>query len=77
MPSSRSLSQIEQSRNAIYLEALGVGGFYSINYERFIDDNYTLRIGYSSWTVKALTTQSFTGVPIMLNYLYGEKHSAQ
>jgi hypothetical protein len=68
-------SQIKQSKNAIYFEALGVGGLYSINYERLSDDNnYGLRIGYSSWTMVLFGRTTFIGVPIMLNYLDGNKN---
>lgn len=68
-------AQKEPGKNVIYIEGLGVGGLYSINYERFIKDDYSIRIGFTTWTTRIITTQSFTGVPIMGNYLIGKSNS--
>ena len=69
------LAQNDPAKNAIYFEGLGVGGFYSINYERLINTNTSLSIGYSSWTITILGTDSFMGIPIIFHYFPGEQNS--
>lgn len=62
-------------RNSIYLESLGNGGLFSINYERLLSDHLGLRLGFGSW--EAGDFLGFYGggrvttVPIMLNSLHG------
>ncbi|MFA8342670.1 MAG: hypothetical protein ACEPO8_06805 [Rhodothermaceae bacterium] len=51
-----------QTKNNIYVEALGNGLAYTINFEREIVQNINLRIGYGNILVRT--------VPIMLNYHY-------
>ena len=66
---------LEPAHNAIYFEALGAGILYSINYERFITKDVTLRIGYSSWSVPFFGLESFIGVPVMVHDLIGSGNS--
>ena len=66
--------------NALYAEAAGVGLLYSLNYERMVSDNVSLRIGYSSWSftlpfIFVSESVSFTGIPIMVNLLEGRGNS--
>ena len=70
------LSQSQDSQNAIYAEAFGPGLIYSINYERFISKEFTVRGGVSIFSFHGSTSQS-TGVivPIMSNYLLGDENS--
>jgi hypothetical protein len=34
-------------KNTVFAEALGNGGLYSLNYERLLDDDWSLRVGLS------------------------------
>jgi hypothetical protein len=72
VPIDKLFSQVNQTRNAIYIEGFGPGLFYSINYERYLSETFTTRIGFSSWTNSGV---SFTGIPLMVNYLYGSGNS--
>lgn len=70
------LSQSQDSQNAIYAEAFGPGFFYSINYERFLSNEFTLRGGISIFSLNGSTSQStFIVVPLMGNYLLGNGSS--
>jgi hypothetical protein len=70
---------LEAPQNAVYFELLGPGLLYSINYERMVSDNISLRIGYSSWQVTTpfliTSSVSFTGIPVMVNFLSGDGNS--
>ena len=64
------------SRNAIYVEGLGPGIAYSINYEYRITEHIELRAGFSSWSMSMPFFSSndkttFTEFPLMVNYLIG------
>ena len=65
--------------NAIYAELLGQGILYSINYDYLITNNLSLRAGFSSWSIPAIFfidgDLSFTGYPVMVNYLTGSENS--
>jgi len=66
----------EFDRSAIYLELLGPGLLYSINYDFRVTQNWGLRAGFSDWTVPgifALTSGElgFAGFPITVNCLLG------
>ncbi len=72
------VNRIEEApNNAIYFEAGGPGLLYSINYERMITDDFSIRLGYSSWgfSLLASSSGSFTGIPIMINDLMGDGNS--
>jgi hypothetical protein len=67
------------AKNAIYVEGLGAGLFYSVNYERVIGD-FSPRIGFSYVSVSAGGTNAagtsggsasatFLAVPITVSYL--------
>lgn len=62
------------ARHAIYAEAFGQGLLYSINYDYRLLDQLSLRAGFTSWTIHGLfyDDMSFTGFPVMANYLTGE-----
>ncbi|CAN5598023.1 hypothetical protein BH23BAC1_BH23BAC1_19560 [soil metagenome] len=66
------------SRNNAYLELLGNGGLYSINYERIVVQNFALRLGFGAWKSIGLFgagDKSFVTVPILGNFLFGKKNS--
>jgi len=54
-----------QNKNNVYLELLGNGGVYSINYERNIFDSFNARIGfmYTSEEDEHIST-----IPFLINY---------
>ncbi len=60
--------------NAVYVELLGNGGFYTLNYERRIIEPLTLRIGFGFISVSATagsstSRASLLSIPIMANYI--------
>ena len=69
-----------QGKNTVYMEAIGVGLLYSLNYERNINDNITVRVGYSAISLDPAfdidygtidEKSTITSIPIMANYLIG------
>ena len=69
-----------EAKNAIYLDLLGPGLLYSINYDRMITDEFSARIGFSYFGVGASATDStgattasasfsYWAVPITASYL--------
>ncbi|MEM6343306.1 MAG: hypothetical protein AAF927_05480 [Bacteroidota bacterium] len=67
------LAQKGLSRNVVYLEALGLGTYYSFNYERnyYLNEPLRLgiRIGLAPWNVNE---DYFTSVPVGVHLLYGK-----
>ena len=66
-------------RNAIYVEVLGPGIAYSINYEYRIIKQIGLRAGFSSWSMSTNLFSSngkskFTEFPLIVNYLVGDNN---
>lgn len=63
------------SRNAVYIEGLGSGIAYSINYEYRITEQIGLRAGFSFWSTTPIFFSSgkstFTEFPLMVNYFVG------
>ncbi len=64
------------ARNAVYLELLGNGGLYSVNFERMLNDTLALRIGFATWNSPALfydgtPPDRLTTVPVTVSYLLG------
>jgi hypothetical protein len=64
------------ARNAVFLELLGNGGLYSVNYERMLSDTLALRVGFATWNSPALFYEGtppdrFTTVPVTVSYLLG------
>ena len=62
------------SYRTLYLEAGGLGLLYSINYEGSIQNNITIRIGIGSYQFNGYPfgPASFTGIPLIVNYLIGD-----
>lgn len=68
------------TKNAIYVEGLGPGLLYSVNYDRRITPNISVRLGFTSWSLELpfiLTVEriSLTAFPLMVNFLTGEGES--
>jgi len=81
--SGRGTSQERKANNLVYLELLGNGGLYSINYERMLGKDLSARAGFSYFSIGAgvsdgQTTSSAKAsiytAPLMVNYLVGGKN---
>jgi hypothetical protein len=63
------------ARNAVFLELLGNGGLYSVNYERLITEKLGIRVGYATWDAPLFFDGSppdrYTTVPVTMSYLLG------
>lgn len=69
-------------RSSIYLELLGQGGLYSLNYDLKVSPKISLRAGISVWGFKSIdfiffqmNEFKFRSFPIMVNYLPGKRSS--
>lgn len=69
----RSVLALErEANNSVFVEGLGAGFFYSLNYERIVFDDFGLRVGaeyaplQSTWSAFERYAFSF---PLTLNYL--------
>lgn len=64
-------AQERTARNGIYVELGGNGGLWSLNYERFLGDDVSLRIGgsYMAATDTAGTTVSLATFPLTASWL--------
>ena len=73
-----------RAKNSLYLELLGNGGLYSVNYDRMLSDNFGVRLGVSRFGFDAITLDqdpdadakiSVSTLTLMTNYLVGKgKH---
>jgi len=63
------------ARNAVFVELLGNGGVYSVNYERLLTKKLGLRVGYARWNGPLFFDGSppdrYTTVPVTMSYLLG------
>jgi hypothetical protein len=64
----------KQAQNAVYVELGGNGAWYSVNYERYLRKDASVRIGAMYMSVEASAGESsasasWLAVPIMFNYL--------
>jgi hypothetical protein len=64
------------ARNAVFLELLGNGGLYSVNFERMLNQRVALRIGFAAWNSPALLYEGtppdrYQAVPVTASYLLG------
>jgi hypothetical protein len=66
------------AKNGVFLEGLGPGLLYSLNYERLVVDELAVRVGFSYWSVSATATSggssasasaSFFTVPVTATYV--------
>lgn len=74
-----------EAKNAIYLDLLGPGLLYSINYDRMLTDDLSVRIGFSYLTLGASSSDgqgntasadfSYWAVPLTVSYLGIGSHS--
>ncbi len=68
---------LKLSKNSIFIEIFGNGGYYSINYERSLKPNLYGRIGFSSYRSKSiLGSENVIGIttfPVLITYFTGQK----
>lgn len=60
--------------NAVYVELLGNGGAYSVNYERALTPAVRVRVGAASWTTASFWSDAETRMqtfPMMLHVVSG------
>jgi hypothetical protein len=66
------------AKNGLFLEGLGPGLLYSVNYERLVIDQVAVRLGFSYWSVTATATTStqsaeasaaFFTIPMTVTYV--------
>lgn len=65
---------VRKGKNSIFVEGMGAGLLYTINYERVIAFGLAARIGFGYWAMKAgaLDTSvkvSYLTIPIAVNYI--------
>lgn len=63
------------AKNGVYLELFGNGGIYSLNYERFLSPDFSLRAGFGSFSGESFWGSeeiSLTTFPLLGNYFYGK-----
>ncbi len=63
-----------KAKNSVFVEGLGAGLFYSINYERIIAYGIAARIGFAYWTITATAgtetaKASVLAIPLAVNYI--------
>lgn len=83
-PDSKSSSSERKAKNVMYLELLGNGGLYSINYERMLSNDMSARLGFSYFSISASGTSSdgqqssakasIVTAPALFNYMVGGKN---
>jgi len=74
-------TSLQAQANTIYFELFGNGLVYSINYDRIVANNISVRAGYGGLSISNLTTNDtglpltedikITMIPILGNYLMG------
>ena len=81
--SKSQLDTNQMSQNTFYLEAGGIGGYGSFNYERIIPVKVNLKagvtIGISTYKLTDYTTKFNPDIiiPISINGLYGNNHKIE
>ncbi|MGL5788125.1 MAG: hypothetical protein ACRCX4_15115 [Bacteroidales bacterium] len=73
----------KNAKNAVYLDIMGIGGWYSLNYERILYSMNRLNLGVSAG-VSANHLKDFTGTfnpdwsfPVSVNAFYGRTHHVE
>ena len=67
-------AQDQYAKNGGYLELGGNGGLYSLNYERFLSPDFSIRAGFASYSGESWWGDEETSVttfPLLGNYFYG------
>jgi hypothetical protein len=65
---------VGRARNAVYVELIGNGLLYSVNYDRMLTDHLSARVGASYLGARTDTeSASLATFPVMINYLTGAR----
>jgi hypothetical protein len=54
--------------NSIYIELLGAGIGYTVNYDRMLSNNTSIRFGFGTFTLSVLGSASLTAVPVTISW---------
>jgi len=68
-------SNTTYKKNQLYLELAGNGLVYSVNYERLLTENFTLRAGIGYTPGLILAEGTFIQIPVTASYLLGGQSS--
>jgi hypothetical protein len=66
----------ETARNNVFVEFVGNGGVFSINYERLVTERFGMRVGFGAWKSGDLVAggnKSIITVPVLGNMLIGAR----
>jgi len=68
-------AEMRSAHNALFVEALGSGGFYSVNFDRMLSENVAFRVGFSyfSFTDRTISPDASTMItaPLTAAWLTG------
>lgn len=70
-----SQTSISTKQNQLYLELAGDGLIYSLNYERLLSENFSLRAGFGITPGIIIAEGTFIHIPFTCSYLVGSKTS--
>lgn len=80
-PASEDDSSGPKAKNALFLELLGNGILYSLNYDRRLNDRFSLRAGMMYFSIGASSSDGSSSskatvllVPVLFNVLFGGKN---
>ena len=71
---AQAMPAVAVPRNAVYLELLGSGGVFSLNYERLVRERVAFRVGAGSWTsddVFGAGETTITTLPVTVSLVTG------
>jgi hypothetical protein len=70
-PAAVAQSSSGYTQNAVYVEVLGQGFLYSVNFDHRFAENIAVRAGFSHFSVGFISDVSITTIPLMVEYLSG------
>jgi len=73
--SNAQYSKPTYKNNQVYVEIFGNGLVYSINYERLLTENFTIRAGFGYTPGLILVEGTFIQIPVTASYLLGGQSS--
>ncbi|MDQ3191054.1 MAG: hypothetical protein M3Q58_05620 [Bacteroidota bacterium] len=80
---SQNDTLVRAANNSLYIEAGGIAGYGSVNYEKFLlkKNNFKLvsRIGISTYHLRDYTTRFNPDIiiPLAVNFLFGKNHNVE
>lgn len=82
-PHAKSTNAERKAKNVVYLELLGSGLLYSVNYERMLSNDMSVRAGFSYWSMSASSGNGQSSssaklevmtAPLLFNYFVGGRN---